>query len=85
MKWLFNPYHLFFIRCHGIMLTLWKYPINHFIKALAAEIKLHVLKIMSRSITNLSVKAEIPLMIPKVKCLSTHITNLCWVFHELNK
>ena len=65
------------------MLALRQYPIDYLIKALAAEVQLYTFKVVRRTVANMMVKAEVLLVVPKVKGLATHMAHLCWISHIL--
>ena len=67
---------------HRIMLTLRENPINHLVETLTAEIQLHMFKVMRRTVAYVMIKAEVFLVVPKVKDLATHVANLCWVIRQ---
>jgi hypothetical protein len=57
---------------------------DHLIKTLAAEVQLYVFKVMGRTVADMMVKAEVFLVIPKVKGFAAHIANLCRVIRQHN-
>ena len=61
---------------HWIVLALRKDPIDHLIEAVAAEIQANALKIVCRAIADIVVKAEVFLVVKKVKHLAAHIADL---------
>ena len=64
---------------HRIVLALRKNPIDHLIEAVAAEIQANALKIVCRAVADIVVKAEVFLVIKKVKHLAAHIAD----FHRI--
>ena len=61
---------------HRIVLALRKNPIDHLIEAVATEIQTDTLKIVCRAVADIVVKAEVFLVVPKVKELTAHIADL---------
>ena len=66
---------------HRIVLALWKNPIDHLIEAVAAEIQTNALKIVCRAIADVVIKAEVFLVVPKVKELTAHIAYFNWIIN----
>ena len=61
---------------HWIVLALRDNPIDNLIEAVATEIQPNSLKIVRRAVANVVVKAEVFLVVPKVKELTAHIADL---------
>ena len=64
---------------HRIVLAPRKNPIDHLIESVAAEIQTDTLKIMCRAVADIVVKAEVFLVVPKLKELTAHIAYFNWI------